>query len=91
MTALVLCVDPDCLLCCSDSNWVPSSVATVVLSVQHTALIGLDDLRHQVLEKAIKAVIPAKYLTATTKYHINPCGLFVIGGPCGDAGLTGRP
>jgi len=73
-----------------DSNWVPISVDTVVVSVQHSALIGLDELRHQVLEKAIKAVIPAKYLTASTKYHINPCGLFVIGGPCGDAGLTGR-
>merc|ERR1712066_327862 len=43
-----------------------------------------------VMEKVIKAVIPAKYIDENTKYHINPCGNFVIGGPMGDAGLTGR-
>ena len=47
-------------------------------------------LREDVMEKVIKAVIPAKYIDENTKYHINPCGNFVIGGPMGDAGLTGR-
>ena len=47
-------------------------------------------LREDVLEKVIKAVIPEKYIDENTKYHINPCGNFVIGGPMGDAGLTGR-
>jgi len=69
---------------------VPTAVDTVVVSVQHSEEITLEDLRKAIKEKVIEAVIPAKYLTSHTKYHINPCGLFVIGGPCGDAGLTGR-
>jgi len=69
---------------------IPTRVDTVVVSVQHSEKISLDDLRAQIMEKAIKTVIPAKYMNAETKYHINPCGQFVIGGPCGDAGLTGR-
>ena len=52
--------------------------------------VTLPALREDVLEKVIKTVIPAKYLDADTKFHINPCGNFVIGGPMGDAGLTGR-
>lgn len=60
---------------------VPRRVHTVVLSAQHFDTIALEDLRQQLLEKVIKAVIPAKYLDEETVYHINPCGKFVDGGP----------
>lgn len=69
---------------------VPKRVHTVVVSMQHSEKISLDDLRSEVMSKVVKAVIPAKYFDANTIVHINPCGLFVIGGPMGDAGLTGR-
>ncbi|XP_063702816.1 S-adenosylmethionine synthase isoform X1 [Culicoides brevitarsis] len=69
---------------------VPQRVHTVVVSVQHSEKITLDDLRVEIMEKVIKKVIPAEYLDERTVYHINPCGLFIIGGPQGDAGLTGR-
>jgi len=69
---------------------VPTRVDTVVVSTQHSDKISLDDLRKEVEEKVIRTVIPAKYMNEKTKLHINPCGPFVIGGPCGDAGLTGR-
>ncbi|KAM7353117.1 S-adenosylmethionine Synthetase isoform 2-T3 [Cochliomyia hominivorax] len=69
---------------------VPKRVHTIVVSLQHSEKINLDDLRAEVMNKVIKVVIPAKYLDANTVVHINPCGLFVIGGPMGDAGLTGR-
>ncbi|XP_063600982.1 S-adenosylmethionine synthase-like [Penaeus indicus] len=69
---------------------IPFHVHTVVVSVQHSEKITLDQLRTEVMEKAIKTVIPAELLDEKTKYHINPCGDFVIGGPQGDAGLTGR-
>ena len=65
-------------------------VDAVVLSTQHNPDISLEDLREQVIEHIIKPVIPAEWLTADTLYHINPTGKFVIGGPVGDAGLTGR-
>merc|ERR1712127_1143963 len=69
---------------------VPTRVHTVVVSTQHSEKVTLPALREDVLEKVIKTVIPAKYLDADTKFHINPCGKFVIGGPTGDSGLTGR-
>ncbi|XP_017954357.1 S-adenosylmethionine synthase isoform X2 [Drosophila navojoa] len=69
---------------------VPKRVHTVVVSMQHSDKISLDTLRSEVMEKVVKVVIPAKYFDANTIVHINPCGLFVIGGPMGDAGLTGR-
>ena len=65
-------------------------VDAVVLSTQHNPDISLEDLRAQVIEHIIKPVIPAEWLTSDTLYHINPTGKFVIGGPVGDAGLTGR-
>ena len=65
-------------------------IDAVVLSTQHDPSISLDDLREAVLENIIKPVLPADWLHAGTKYHINPTGNFVIGGPVGDAGLTGR-
>ncbi|KAF5373947.1 hypothetical protein D9758_000737 [Tetrapyrgos nigripes] len=69
---------------------IPVRVDTVVISAQHTEDITLQSLQNQLLEKVIKKVIPANLLDDRTVYHINPSGRFVIGGPQGDAGLTGR-
>ena len=52
-----------------------------LLNFQHSEKVTLEQLREDVMEKVIKAVIPAKYLDEETKYHINPCGNFIIGGP----------
>lgn len=68
----------------------PVSVDAVVLSTQHDPDISIEDLREAVMEEIIKPVIPEKWLTKDTKYFINPTGRFVIGGPLGDCGLTGR-
>ncbi|WP_270648799.1 methionine adenosyltransferase [Limosilactobacillus mucosae] len=73
-----------------DENDKPLRVDTVVLSTQHDPEIALNQIRHDVIEQVIKAVIPAELLDDDTKYFINPTGRFVIGGPQGDAGLTGR-
>ena len=73
-----------------DENGQPTSVDAVVLSTQHDPSISLDDLRAGVMEEIIKPVLPDNWLHADTKYHINPTGNFVIGGPVGDCGLTGR-
>jgi len=69
---------------------IPQRVHTIVVSTQHSEKVTLPALREDIMEKVIKAVIPAKFIDENTKYHINPCGNFVIGGPMGDAGLTGR-
>ncbi|HMD44248.1 MAG TPA: methionine adenosyltransferase [Candidatus Acidoferrum sp.] len=68
----------------------PIRVDCVVISTQHSDTVPNEDLRHAVMEHVIKPIIPAHMLDAKTKYHINPTGRFVIGGPMGDAGLTGR-
>jgi len=68
----------------------PVSVDTVVLSTQHDESISTEDLRVQILEKVIKATIPAELWQEDTKVYINPTGRFVLGGPAGDTGLTGR-
>ncbi|MEO7030245.1 MAG: methionine adenosyltransferase [Acidobacteriaceae bacterium] len=73
-----------------DSDHKPVRVDAVVISTQHAETVGNDQLRADVLEHVIQAVIPAELLDADTKYHINPTGRFVIGGPMGDSGLTGR-
>ena len=73
-----------------DSNNKPVRVDAVVISTQHAEEVGNDQLRAEILEHVIQAVIPAELLDADTKYHINPTGRFVIGGPMGDSGLTGR-
>jgi S-adenosylmethionine synthetase len=65
-------------------------VDAVVVSTQHSESVGNDDLRADILKHVIQAVIPANLLDEDTKYHINPTGRFVIGGPMGDSGLTGR-
>merc|ERR1712061_296940 len=69
---------------------VPIRVHTVVVSCQHSEKVTLEALRKDIMEKVVMTTIPKKYLDADTKYHINPCGNFVISGPMGDAGLTGR-
>ena len=68
----------------------PVRVDTVVISTQHGEKISSKDLHDGILEHVIKPIVPANMLDKTTKYHINPTGRFVIGGPMGDAGLTGR-
>ncbi|MCF6166766.1 S-adenosylmethionine synthetase [Furfurilactobacillus rossiae] len=73
-----------------DDDGKPVRVDTVVLSTQHNPDVELDQIRHDVIEQVIKAVIPVRYLDENTKYLVNPTGRFVIGGPQGDAGLTGR-
>jgi len=69
---------------------VPLRVDTVVVSAQHSEDITTEKLREEIKEKIIKQVIPEKMLDDKTVYHIQPSGLFIIGGPQGDAGLTGR-
>ncbi|KAH7392384.1 S-adenosylmethionine synthetase-like protein [Phaeosphaeria sp. MPI-PUGE-AT-0046c] len=69
---------------------IPKRVDTVVVSAQHSEAITTEQLRKEIKEKIIKKVIPAELLDDKTVYHIQPSGLFIIGGPQGDAGLTGR-
>ena len=68
----------------------PVGIDTVVLSTQHSPDIDQATLREAVMELIIKPVLPAEWLSKDTKYHINPTGQFIIGGPMGDCGLTGR-
>ncbi len=73
-----------------DEQGKPVSIDAVVLSTQHNPDISLHDLRRAVMENIIQDLLPAELLHANTLYHINPTGNFVIGGPVGDCGLTGR-
>jgi S-adenosylmethionine synthetase len=73
-----------------DANNKPVRVDAVVISTQHAEHISTEDLRADILKHVIQAVLPAHLLDENTKYHINPTGRFVIGGPMGDTGLTGR-
>jgi S-adenosylmethionine synthetase len=71
-------------------NYKPIRVNTVVVSSQHSEAVTLEQLQQDVIEHVIKAVVPGEMMDATTKFHINPTGRFVVGGPQGDTGLTGR-
>ncbi|MDF1780722.1 MAG: methionine adenosyltransferase [Alcanivoracaceae bacterium] len=71
-------------------NGKPVAIDAVVLSTQHGPNVSQADLREAILEEVIKPVLPAEWLHAGTQYHINPTGIFIIGGPMGDCGLTGR-
>ena len=68
----------------------PVRVDTVVISTQHSPEVSLDQIRQDMIDQVVKAVIPAEMLDENTKYYVNPTGRFVIGGPQGDSGLTGR-
>ncbi|HEY4047775.1 MAG TPA: methionine adenosyltransferase [Acidobacteriaceae bacterium] len=68
----------------------PIRIDAVVISTQHSETVSSEELREAILKHVIQATLPAKLLDADTKYHINPTGRFVIGGPMGDTGLTGR-
>jgi S-adenosylmethionine synthetase len=68
----------------------PVRVDTVVISCQHSNLVKIETLREEVKEQVIRAVVPAELLDERTRYYINPTGRFVVGGPQGDCGLTGR-
>jgi S-adenosylmethionine synthetase len=68
----------------------PVRIEAVIISAQHSSLVKIETIREDVMEKVIRAVIPAELLDAKTKYFINPTGRFVTGGPQGDCGLTGR-
>jgi S-adenosylmethionine synthetase len=68
----------------------PLRVEAVIISAQHSSLVKIETIREDVLEKVIHAVIPSNLLDSKTKYFINPTGRFVVGGPQGDCGLTGR-
>ena len=69
---------------------VPVGIEAVVLSTQHSPEVSNKTLREAVMEEILKPVLPAKWVDKRTKYHINPTGRFVVGGPVGDCGLTGR-
>jgi S-adenosylmethionine synthetase len=68
----------------------PVEVTAVVVSTQHSPDVKYETIRESVIEQLIKKTIPAQYLTRSTVYHVNPTGSFIIGGPHGDCGLTGR-
>ncbi len=71
-------------------NGVPKRIEAVVISTQHSADVSIEDLRREVKKHIIDPVVPSGMVDSQTKYHINPTGRFVVGGPHGDTGLTGR-
>jgi S-adenosylmethionine synthetase len=73
-----------------DSNGNPCAITAVVLSTQHDDEVSQDDLKEGVMEEILKPVLPSNLVNKKTKFFINPTGRFVVGGPVGDCGLTGR-
>lgn len=82
--------DAKCQLTLNYENNVPVSVNTIVFSTQHSKDITQDLLKEAVIEEIIKPVLPKDWINSKTRFYINPTGRFVIGGPLGDCGLTGR-
>ncbi len=85
-----LCPDGKTQVTVEYEDGVPTRVDAVVVSSQHSAEVSLDTLRADILEKVIKPIVPANLFDENTKIYINPTGRFVVGGPQGDTGLTGR-
>src|SRR5690606_26213262 len=73
-----------------DAVGTPPAIDAVVLPTRHTPAVKNKEVREGVMEEIIKKVLPAKWIDKKTKFHINPTGRFVVGGPFGDCGLTGR-
>jgi len=73
-----------------NGRMIPQRVHTILISTQHADGVSQRQIERDLMSEVIKKVVPAKYLTKDTLYHLNPSGRFVIGGPHGDAGLTGR-
>ncbi len=82
--------DGKCQVTVEYRDWKPARVATVVLSHQHSEEVTYDDLKESLIEEIIKKTLPAGLLSGNVTYLINPTGRFVVGGPYGDSGLTGR-
>ena len=82
--------DAKCQVSVHYENGRPKSIESVVLSTQHSDDVDLKTLESYIIDSVIKKVIPANYLSASTRYLVNPTGRFVVGGPVGDCGLTGR-
>jgi S-adenosylmethionine synthetase len=74
----------------SYDGFTPVSIDAVVLSTQHDDMVSQKEIRNAMMEDVIRPILPSKLLNSSTKYYINPSGRFVIGGPAGDSGLTGR-
>ena len=73
-----------------DENGIPARVDTVVISSQHSATVSTEQIREDIIREVITPVVPAEMMDAETKIYVNPTGRFVVGGPAGDTGLTGR-
>ena len=71
-------------------NNIPKRIDTILISAQHKNNVDINELRNDIKEKVIKSTVDSKYIDDNTKFYINPTGRFVIGGPLGDTGLTGR-
>jgi S-adenosylmethionine synthetase len=71
-------------------NGKPTRIHTIVVSNQHSASVSNEEIRETIIEKVVKPVLPKQYVDGDIIYHINPTGRFVVGGPVGDSGLTGR-
>ncbi|HAY63808.1 MAG TPA: methionine adenosyltransferase, partial [Ruminococcaceae bacterium] len=65
-------------------------IDTIVISTQHSEAVSLEQIRKDMIEYVVKPIVPAELIDENTKYYVNPTGRFVIGGPVGDSGLTGR-
>lgn len=88
--ARTFCPDGKAMVTISYEDWKPVHIDTVVVSTQHHAEADIEEVRREVRELVLKPVLPAELMDEDTEFLINPTGRFVIGGPMGDSGLTGR-